>query len=479
MDDTYLTCSDESHIWQGSLYAKDKVPYNLFKKNNSNELYKTCIDCRNYTNIKNKIHSKENKEKYTKAVENKSDYIPCLSPYHDNKIYPKDKVPKQLFIKNTNNPNSSLTKSCLHCRHKKAKTSKETRKKNRIKANDNGLYYCTTCNNTISPEDRSINLDGTLGEKCKFCQQKQGEHFKSVKTNFVNLKFDYIEKYQSCCYLCNKIFIINDDKLIELETQLIDNIRYLEYNNNVYTVNDFIKIYKNIITVDILHFDHLTEDEQRERKILTDDKLFIPKTRCVSQTGSEEKMKEEALKCQLLCGLCHLIETMRRENNTTKSKPTIRKKINYVNELKKEGCSICHYINVNLPRFFHCDHIDPSTKIDNISNMVHEGKYSFEHLIKEMKKCRIICLHCHMRHTKEQWNNDLYRTPKNKEVIEYIETKPSHIKIKKYDYNDNFIEEYDSISQAARKCGISRYKLYDILNNKYKHPLFKFKTVDT
>ena len=71
MDDTYLTCSDESHIWQGSLYAKDKVPYNLFKKNNSNELYKTCIDCRNYTNIKNKIHSKENKEKYFNSELNK------------------------------------------------------------------------------------------------------------------------------------------------------------------------------------------------------------------------------------------------------------------------------------------------------------------------------------------------------------------------------------------------------------------------
>lgn len=83
--------------------------------------------------------------------------------------------------------------------------------------------------------------------------------------------------------------------------------------------------------------------------------------------------------------------------------------MNYINTLKLSGCCLCNYKNSDLPRFFHFDHIDPSTKIDAISEMIRCKKYSIEDVIDEIKKCRILCLHCHMIHTKTQWDNDVYR----------------------------------------------------------------------
>jgi len=475
-----LTCSCDNHLWCGSKYPKDKVPRQSFTKSNSEELYKMCQDCRNYrteTNKKNKII---NIEKYNQSIQNKNDYMPCLALLHNNEIYPKDKVPKSQFIKYPNNPNSPFTKFCLDCRTKKDKHIKEKRKENCVKAEEKGMHYCSYCNNTINQNECALNIDGTQSNCCKSCQDTKNKQNKMLKLNFVNLKFEYIEKYQSCCYLCHIIFVMHDDHLIELKTELIKNTRYLEYNNKKYKVDDFIQLYKNKIVHDILQFDHLTEIEMRERNLLKDYELYESKYRKISQIQNEALMKFEALKCQLLCGRCHLIKTIEREKGTIYKNVIRRKKQNYTNELKKEGCCLCHYVNLDLLRFFHFDHIDPSTKIDNISSMVSEGKYSFDHLINEIKKCRIICLHCHMLHTKNQWCDDVYRTKIEKpEIIDYIKpTKQACVKIKKYDHFNNLIEEYDSIREASRKCNIKPYHINDMLSGKKNHPDFIFERVD-
>lgn len=144
------------------------------------------------------------------------------------------------------------------------------------------------------------------------------------------------------------------------------------YENNKYTSKDFINKHVKDIEWDILQLDHLTEKEQRERGMLKDDEIYIPKKQMVSKLSSLSAMKLEALKCQLLCVKCHLKETISRESGRyilSKSHAE-RDKLSIVNELKLTGCSICGYMNTDLPRFFYFDHIDPSLKTKEISRMV-------------------------------------------------------------------------------------------------------------
>lgn len=406
------------------------------------------------------------------------EYMNCLSHVHVNRTYNKDKVPKTQFIKYINNPDGPLSKWCIECRNDRAKYSQNKRKHNKTKAENSNMYYCASCNNTINDTDRALNIDGSQAKCCVSCQDTRNNQTKILKSYFYELKIEYIKKYQSSCYLCNYIFIYNNENnLIEIPTNLIEGVRYLEYNNELIIVTDFIKLYQQQLVLDILHFDHLTEQEQRDKKLLKDNEEYLPKKGNVSQMRCESEMRFEASKCQLLCGKCHVTETIRRENGVIYRPPAQLEKITYINELKKGGCVLCHYVNSELPRFFHFDHIDPSTKIDHISVMMLYGKYSINHLINEVKKCRIICLHCHMLHTKNQWNDNVYHTKTDKPIItDYIIPKKQHcVKIKKYDNQNNLIREYGSISEAAKDCKITRDKLYDIIAKKVKHENFIFK----
>jgi len=49
------------------------------------------------------------------------------------------------------------------------------------------------------------------------------------------------------------------------------------------------------------------------------------------------------------------------------------------------------------------DHVNPSTKTQNISRMVIEG-YSWKSIEKEIKKCQILCSNCHKRKTAREQN---------------------------------------------------------------------------
>ena len=152
----------------------------------------------------------------------------------------------------------------------------------------------------------------------------------------------------------------------------------------------------------IIELDHLTEEEQRERKIIGPKDSFIRKKSCVSECDNEYTMREEAKITQNLCCKCHVIVTMRREKGGNQYYGKILAKKNYVNSLKrKSGCEICGFLDENLLRYLEMDHIDPKQKINKIADMVQYG-YSLEELIEECKKCRVLCRFCHKIHTSEQ-----------------------------------------------------------------------------
>lgn len=64
----------------------------------------------------------------------------------------------------------------------------------------------------------------------------------------------------------------------------------------------------------------------------------------------------------------------------------------FVNKIKKKSkCAICGESEVCCLEFHH---IDPTTKVDSIMNMLNEPE---EVLVNEIKKCIILCSNCHKK----------------------------------------------------------------------------------
>ena len=72
---------------------------------------------------------------------------------------------------------------------------------------------------------------------------------------------------------------------------------------------------------------------------------------------------------------------------------TKQKKREYVRQMKTNtGCAKCGY--KDNPDILHYHHIDPSTKINNVSRMVGKN-HSIERILKEINKCKLLCITCH------------------------------------------------------------------------------------
>lgn len=403
-------CSNKSHKNQGSKHLIDKVPLELFKNEKSIEPFRKCLDCRKYR--MESYHRRDKKLKdFAEKVRTESAISGetvgfCTEDCHDiyGSPFAASKVPIQLFRKVPDNPKSDLFPTCKHCRDFHAEDQRKRAARKHTAAEEKGVLCCITCNKEKNIDKMAINIDGDIAAKCQDCKVKEKYFAARVRDNFNKLRVEYITKYQSSCYLCNNIYLSNrkNNKATEFTTYLRDNIRYVKYKDVEYTSANFIKIFNNLLELIILDFDHLTEEEQREREMLLPNEIFVPKKCNVSSCASEAAMRLEAKKCQLVCARCHMEETIRREKGISYNSPTKKEKIDFTNKLKSFGCTNCHYRNEDLPRFFDFDHIDPSAKVMGISQMISDNSYTMEDLKAEIDKCRILCRHCHKIHTKNQ-----------------------------------------------------------------------------
>jgi len=108
-------------------------------------------------------------------------------------------------------------------------------------------------------------------------------------------------------------------------------------------------------------------------------------------------IKEEISKCEVVCSCCHRTRTRKRriENNTKTpglDQSRVRKLQLWVEGLKTSPCPIC------LSQFetwqMDFDHLDPSFKVKSVSELL-VRRASKEKILKEIAKCRIICVNCH------------------------------------------------------------------------------------
>jgi hypothetical protein len=129
---------------------------------------------------------------------------------------------------------------------------------------------------------------------------------------------------------------------------------------------------------------------------------------CISYMRTEEKVKEELAKGRFLCAVCHRLETAKE--NGKDPRPCVQKRRNFVNQEKtrRGECIDCKRPVGSDFVVFDFDHIDPSTKIDNVSGLVKLGR-SFELIGAEMAKCDLVCRCCHILRTlkreDERWES--------------------------------------------------------------------------
>lgn len=149
-----------------------------------------------------------------------------------------------------------------------------------------------------------------------------------------------------------------------------------------------------------LHFDHI----DRSTKEIN-----------VSQTISYNKIMNEIPKCQVLCANCH-------HDKTTKESTSNRSKRNFVPIVDKiklalEECTLCKTkVTDGNTANFHFDHIDPSSKLANVSQIANHFT-SIQFLFDEIEKCRLLCANCHSIHTHEQIQSGTFKNLERQKPI--------------------------------------------------------------
>lgn len=402
-------CSERGHHLHGSLYPKESVPNNFFDRKGSDIPFNMCLDCRNYRAVKNRALRKRKEILLIESVPDNLNVKYCPNESHkiSGSIHPSNEVPIELFEKDDSTESFN---SCFDCRkYDKIKQQKnKIYKKSTYDETDDSKFYCMSCNQIKPVSEKSFNKNGEFNNTCISCKKSRDVNYENVKKIRRQLKFDIINNYECSCYVCKSIYLPNEDNtsVIEINTYLIDGVRVVNIFGKIVSSKNFIS--ENKLELSILHFDHLPENEQRERGLLLQHEAFISKSSEVSNIVKESALRAEVLKCQLVCVKCHVSETIRRERGNLYKTPPMIKKIEYANSKKMEGCENCGYKKEDLLRFFEFDHIDPTTKICKISTMVHSYLYKMEDLINEIFKCRILCAHCHIMHTIKQRENGIF-----------------------------------------------------------------------
>jgi len=402
-------CTYTGHSPIYSPYPREAVPIEKFIKPNrpADDLYKYCVDCRNSL-TRNKNKSTDN---FSNMINNEPDFLVCPSMNHNYNgvsLYPRNKVPKKMFLKNPEDP-KSICKYCSDCRKYSNNIMDNSliSRKEKIKT-EKDKFFCFYCRRPKSIDERAINNNGEPSVNCISCKikchnRKKDFHVKRKKI-YRKVQYEIMLKCQSSCEECNSIFLKpekNTKHVIELKTRKENSVLVVDYKGNTYPTEEFLNRFKDLLEFRILDFDHLPEDDLRKREILGPDEKYVGKRNYVTKLHNEFEIRKEAKVCQLICCRCHTQITYARCNKTKLYGKRLKKR-EYTNRLKSTGCSECGFYDKTMLYFLEFDHLDPTKKVDCISVMATKDKFSLEDVAKECLKTRILCRFCHRIHTSEQ-----------------------------------------------------------------------------
>ena len=408
----FQLCPSQTHTSTASTYPRDKVPKTMFLKDPNNpdsEKLETCLDCREKINEQVKERRANLREiAELKRQDPNAKFVICIDPQHQViSKYKRDEVPRHMFMKFPENPKSPLRKRCSDCRcidNERRLTNKDL---NEEKVGDNE-FYCRPCNKIKPLEEQATKLNGEKSKMCKKCLINDQNSYARSAALRQTIKMEIIKKNGCSCEKCKKIFLrpeTSNSGVIELSTYERDNIFYVTYKDREYTVENFLDEFEELLELRILEYDHLTEEEQRERGLLGENDIFVPKKDNLCHLAGEDSIRLETVKTQLIDSRCHTEETIRRQlPNPYPQNKFCEEKMTYVNKLKCKGCSVCGFYDPTLHRFLDFDHLIPKDKVECIAEMVRNPAYSMEDLIKETDELvtRILCKFCHAIHTDYQ-----------------------------------------------------------------------------
>jgi hypothetical protein len=398
-------------------YPISEIPLKWFRtdpENPNSKDCKSCWYCRLYTRkvtkgVNDRYKEKSDKIKLLVPV-GKAEYGFCSFSGHEGIVgskYRRSEVPITMFLKDPLDLKSEIYERCCDCRHYVSTNALERSSSIKDIAKSKGQHICGLCYKEISILNRAYNIDGTLSVKCIPCQTSANLRYPKRQAILKDIIWELIAKYECSCQRCKCIYLKADPTnlvVVRIETFAFEGSRYFQYNGRSHRVLDILTECKHLFELAIIDMDHLSEVEQREQHILSPDEAFIPKRNCMSLLSSEFDLRREALKCQNLCVHCHVEVTVGREKGST-SKGLRTLKLSYTNKIKEAGCTSCGFKDIKYLRKFHLDHIDPNSKILCVSDMIHGslgGDYSFEDVVNECSKCRVLCSHCHRIHSRNQ-----------------------------------------------------------------------------
>lgn len=395
-------CTSQNHKYSGSKYKSSSVPISFFRKeplNPESRLFQSCIDCRLYQRKIDKRYVRKHKDIAEKTRDFAFRY--CSAKTHSNtSAFPRNKVPRALFLKEPGNRKSELLNSCIDCRKFTASMKLKNMHLKKRDSEKTGKFFCTNCYHEKELTEKGKNSDGSASKLCKICKELDAKRKTNIRKWYNEVKVEMILENSCSCQKCNCVYLQTNDPMKCLKIPIING--GIEYKGFLYKIGDFLIKYKHKLELSIVQLDHLPENDQRKRKMLEPTEPYIKKKNIVSKLCSKSQMKLEALKCQNLCLECHVKETISREIGNRIISRAEKVKLSYVATLKEKGCSLCMFKDDSLPRFFHLDHINPKNKIANVSKMVKDGAYSLQDVTDECRKCRVLCGHCHIFHTKQQ-----------------------------------------------------------------------------
>ena len=117
---------------------------------------------------------------------------------------------------------------------------------------------------------------------------------------------------------------------------------------------------------------------------------------------AQGKLHSQCKDCEKERDKIHYLESKaRREAVKTTANSQKENNLNIVEQYKECGCQKCGENRKYLLEFHH---IDPKTKVNTIAHMIKSS--SQDSLLKEIKKCVILCANCHREfHYLEKINN--------------------------------------------------------------------------
>jgi hypothetical protein len=109
------------------------------------------------------------------------------------------------------------------------------------------------------------------------------------------------------------------------------------------------------------------------------------------------------------------------------TRQTDEKRKRWRDELRKlkdgKSCELCGW-NED-PQLLHYDHLDPSTKVGDVSVLVSAGSPRKARI--EIAKCRLLCPTCHAKHTAEQRRAGLFSGPTKPAATVEIPNEPENL----------------------------------------------------